>query len=67
MDTTCTIQDSIHVFSLVHINMCPGFWVHIKLLPAFLIGFILDSFLHSAPAACGTVKGKCHTVFGKSG
>ena len=28
MDATCTIQDSIHVFSLVH-NMCPGFWVHI--------------------------------------
>ena len=29
MDATCTIQDSIHVFSLVH-NMCPGFWVHIS-------------------------------------
>lgn len=28
MDATCTIQDSIHVFNLVH-NMCPGFWVHI--------------------------------------
>ena len=24
----CTIQDSIHVFRLVH-YMCPGFWVHI--------------------------------------
>ena len=30
MDATCAIQNSIHVFSLVHINMCPGFWVHIK-------------------------------------
>lgn len=29
MDATCAIQNSIHVFSLVHINMCPGFWVHI--------------------------------------
>ena len=32
MDATCAIQNSIHVFSLVHINMCPGFWVHIILL-----------------------------------
>ena len=32
MDATCAIQNSIHVFSLVHINMCPGFWVHIKVL-----------------------------------
>ena len=31
MDATCAIQNSIHVFSLVHINMCPGFWVHIIL------------------------------------
>ena len=31
MDATCAIQNSIHVFSLVHINMCPGFWVHITL------------------------------------
>ena len=30
MDATRAIQNSIHVFSLVHINMCPGFWVHIK-------------------------------------
>lgn len=30
MDATCNVQDSIHVFHLVH-NMCPGFWVHIKL------------------------------------
>ena len=30
MDATCAIQNSIHVFSLVHINMCPGFWVHIS-------------------------------------
>ena len=30
MDATCAIQNSIHVFSLVHINMCPGFWVHIR-------------------------------------
>ena len=28
MDATCNVQDSIHVFHLVH-NMCPGFWVHI--------------------------------------
>ena len=32
MDATCAIQNSIHVFSLVHINMCPGFWVHITSL-----------------------------------
>ena len=30
MDATCNVQDSIHVFHLVH-NMCPGFWVHIKI------------------------------------
>ena len=30
MDATCNVQDSIHVFHLVH-NMCPGFWVHINL------------------------------------
>lgn len=29
MDATCNVQDSIHVFHLVH-NMCPGFWVHIS-------------------------------------
>ena len=30
MDATCNVQDSIHVFHLVH-NMCPGFWVHITI------------------------------------
>ena len=30
MDATCNVQDSIHVFHLVH-NMCPGFWVHINI------------------------------------
>ena len=30
MDATCKVQDNIHVFRLVH-NMCPGFWVHIRL------------------------------------
>ena len=30
MDATCNVQDSIHVFHLVH-NMCLGFWVHISL------------------------------------
>ena len=39
MDATCAIQNSIHVFSLVHINMCPGFWVHINLR-----GFIIACF-----------------------
>lgn len=37
MDATCAIQNSIHVFSLVHINMCPGFWVHIIFDGAFLL------------------------------
>lgn len=31
MDATCNVQDSIHVFHLVH-NMCPGFWVHIRMI-----------------------------------
>ena len=31
MDATCNVQDSIHVFHLVH-NMCPGFWVHIIMI-----------------------------------
>ncbi len=30
MDATCKVQDNIHVFRLVH-NMCPGFWVHIRM------------------------------------
>lgn len=41
MDATCNVQDSIHVFHLVH-NMCPGFWVHIKILTT-LSGFLLIS------------------------
>lgn len=35
MDATCNVQDSIHVFHLVH-NMCPGFWVHIRCRGFFL-------------------------------
>ncbi len=35
MDATCNVQDSIHVFHLVH-NMCPGFWVHIKVARAVI-------------------------------
>ena len=35
MDATCNVQDSIHVFHLVH-NMCPGFWVHIIEVLVFL-------------------------------
>ena len=42
MDATCAIQNSIHVFSLVHINMCPGFWVHIT-FRSFFTKFILFS------------------------
>ena len=36
MDATCNVQDSIHVFHLVH-NMCPGFWVHINEMKGFFI------------------------------
>ena len=39
MDATCNVQDSIHVFHLVH-NMCPGFWVHIK-VETWLWGFLV--------------------------
>ena len=39
MDATCAIQNSIHVFSLVHINMCPGFWVHIKVVDQNMAAF----------------------------
>lgn len=38
MDATCNVQDSIHVFHLVH-NMCPGFWVHIIPSRGFLLNF----------------------------
>ncbi len=41
MDATCNVQDSIHVFHLVH-NMCPGFWVHIKALEDFFVWLIKD-------------------------
>ena len=46
MDATCAIQNSIHVFSLVHINMCPGFWVHINftLHRFYLIVFMIDLY-----------------------
>ena len=36
MDATCNVQDSIHVFHLVH-NMCPGFWVHIRNLKGIFL------------------------------
>ena len=38
MDATCNVQDSIHMFHLVH-NMCPGFWVHIMGLGVFFVHF----------------------------
>ena len=46
MDATCNVQDSIHVFHLVH-NMCLGFWVHINILAEdFLIHLkIVRNFL----------------------
>ena len=43
MDATCNVQDSIHVFHLVH-NMCPGFWVHIILIMTLGRFFHLLSF-----------------------
>ncbi len=36
MDAPCKIQGSIHVFRLVN-NMCPGKWVHIKLVSNQLV------------------------------
>ena len=39
MDATCNVQDSIHVFHLVH-NMCPGFWVHITIEQEAINNFI---------------------------
>ena len=42
MDATCNVQDSIHVFHLVH-NMCPGFWVHIRLVKFFDFSFYLEA------------------------
>ena len=51
MDATCAIQNSIHVFSLVHINMCPGFWVHIKNRAAF---FLFEGMVEKALKAIYT-------------
>ncbi len=45
MDATCNVQDSIHVFHLVH-NMCPGFWVHIK-SETNIFYFFKSTVLHS--------------------
>ncbi|WP_290657982.1 hypothetical protein, partial [Anaerovibrio sp.] len=28
----CKIQGSIHVFKVIAYSMCPGFWVHIRML-----------------------------------
>ena len=50
MDAPCKIQGSIHVFRLVN-NMCPGKWVHIISVSAFLF---ISSFL-SSRAASGQV------------
>ena len=36
MDATCNVQDSIHMFHLVH-NMCPGLWVHIRWRGSFIL------------------------------
>ncbi|AGY41038.1 hypothetical protein N596_05675 [Streptococcus ilei] len=41
MDATCNVQDSIHVFHLVH-NMCPGFWVHITYVPGAFSFFTVE-------------------------
>ena len=58
MDATCAIQNSIHVFSLVHINMCPGFWVHITTGnwrnkndydSSALVGMIMPIGSHTSP------------------
>ena len=40
MDATCNVQDSIHMFHLVH-NMCPGFWVHINFIKLILECFFI--------------------------
>ena len=48
MDATCNVQDSIHVFHLVH-NMCPGFWVHINFIPGV---FYHDYFTCFASSSC---------------
>ena len=42
MDATCNVQDSIHVFHLVH-NMCPGFWVHIIRAERLFFFYILKN------------------------
>ena len=45
MDAPCKIQGSIHVFRLVN-NMCPGKWVHIKILRSlFILLFIFYNYL----------------------
>ena len=41
MDATCNVQDSIHVFHLVH-NMCPGFWVHINVISQARKAFLVE-------------------------
>ena len=45
MDATCNVQDSIHVFHLVH-NMCPGFWVHIRFQQEC---FLVSHFMGAVP------------------
>ena len=55
MDATCKVQDNIHVFRLVH-NMCPGFWVHIKLIEESLylkIKYGTDDIAKIALLNCG--------------
>lgn len=36
MDASCKIQRSIHAFNITNKSMCPDFWVHIKIVGAFI-------------------------------
>ena len=53
MDATCNVQDSIHVFHLVH-NMCPGFWVHINLGGCVLYIYVSIKFPATDRLSCMT-------------
>ena len=62
MDDPCKIQGSIHVLRLVN-NICPGKWVHIKLLRTFsLTSFEYFDIKNCTPKIVSNFGGAVHRI-----
>ena len=56
MDATCNVQDSIHVFHLVH-NMCPGFWV--RIIDAGILFGLQRVWLRVVASQLSAIRNRC--------